>query len=73
MDGRYNHRNRRKYSPKVHIVLVLSIASRYLKALSLTMLNKRYTIYVQLRSKLSHAFVKFRHLAISSNFFPVSL
>ncbi len=46
MDNRYNRHNRRKYNLKVQSFLLQNIANNYLKAASLTMLSKRYTISV---------------------------
>ena len=43
MDNRYNRHNRRKYSLKVHIVLVTKYRN-YSKVLSLMMLSKRFSI-----------------------------
>lgn len=50
MDNRYNRHNRRKYSLKVHIVLVTKYRKQLLKGTLLTMLNKRFLIYVNLKN-----------------------
>ena len=53
MDNRYNRHNRRKYSLKVHIVLVTKYRKQLLKGTLLTMLNKRFLIYVNLKNAKS--------------------